>query len=461
MISGEAAAGCKIRGSAIPAIFPLTAMSTDPQATPRPLNREDYKTLSLSALGGTLEFYDFVIFVFFAVTISHLFFPPDMPEWMAQLQTLGIFAAGYLARPIGGIIIAHFGDRFGRKRMFALSVLLMSLPTFVIGILPTFESWGVAAPLLLLAMRMLQGAAIGGEMPGAWVFVAEHLPKERYGLGIGVLTSGITGGILLGSIVAIVINHVYTQQEVLDYAWRYPFILGGVFGFIAVYLRRFLSETPIFKELAAKRALASELPVKTVVREHRTACLLTAGMTWALSTTVVVVILMTPTLLQRLYHIPAPTALEANCVATLTLTLGCVLFGWLTDRIGTRPTMLIAWGGMAISAYWFYTGLAGIDASALMLRYGLIGLFCGAIVTMPILSTRAFPPVIRYSGLSFAYNVSYAVFGGLTPVLTQLWLQSDPLAPAHYVAATAVLAIVLAMAMPLAVHGWRPAPAAA
>lgn len=433
-------------------------MSTAAQASPRPLNREDYKTLSLSALGGTLEFYDFVIFVFFAVTISHLFFPPDMPEWMSQLQTLGIFAAGYLARPIGGIIIAHFGDRLGRKRMFALSVFLMSLPTLLIGLLPTYASIGVAAPLLLLLMRMLQGAAIGGEMPGAWVFVAEHLPKERYGLGIGVLTSGITGGILLGSIVAIVINRSYAAEEVLDFAWRIPFILGGVFGFVAVYLRRFLSETPIFKELAAKRALAYEMPVKTVIREHRLACMLTAGMTWALSTTVVVVILMTPTLLQRLYHIPATTALEANCVATLTLTLGCVLFGWLSDRIGTRATMVIAWGGLTLSVYWFYANLNGIAAEPLAWRYGLVGLFCGAIVTMPVLSTRAFPPAIRYSGLSFAYNVSYAIFGGLTPVLTQLWLQRDPMAPAHYVGATAVLAIVLALSVPLARHGWRPAP---
>ena len=432
-------------------------MSTATQATPRPLGRKDYKTLSLSALGGTLEFYDFVIFVFFAVTISHLFFPPDMPEWMAQLQTLGIFAAGYLARPIGGIIIAHFGDRLGRKRMFALSVFLMSLPTFVIGILPTYASIGVAAPLLLLLMRMLQGAAIGGEMPGAWVFVAEHLPKERYGLGIGVLTSGITGGILLGSIVAIVINRVYITEEVLDFAWRIPFILGGIFGFVAVYLRRFLSETPIFKELAAQRALANEMPVKTVIREHRLACLLTAGMTWALSTTVVVVILMTPTLLQRMYQIPATTALEANCLATLTLTLGCVVFGWMSDRFGTRPTMLIAWGGLALSAYWFYSNLAGISAFNLAWHYALIGLFCGAIVTMPIVSTRAFPPAIRYSGLSFAYNVSYAIFGGLTPVLTQLWLQRDPLAPAHYVAATAILAIILALSIPLARYGWRPA----
>ncbi|GAA5233180.1 MHS family MFS transporter [Verticiella sediminum] len=429
--------------------------SSDSHSVPRPLGREDYKTLGLSALGGTLEFYDFVIFVFFAVTISHLFFPPDMPDWLSQLQTLGIFAAGYLARPIGGIVIAHFGDRFGRKRMFTLSIFLMSLPTFVIGLMPTYEAIGVAAPLLLLLMRVLQGAAIGGEMPGAWVFVAEHVPRNRYGFGIGVLTAGITGGILLGSIMAIVINRAYTPSEVQGFAWRIPFIVGGVFGFVSVYLRRYLGETPIFKELAAKRELARELPVKTVIREHRGACMITAGLTWSLSTAVVVLILMTPTLLQKMHHIDAPAALEANCVATLTLTLGCVLWGWLTDRIGTRTTMMIAWGGLAISAYWFYLGLPGITPQALMLRYGVLGLFCGAIATMPIVATRAFPPAIRFSGLSFAYNVAYAIFGGLTPVLTQLWLQQDALAPAHYVAATAILAMVLAM-LPLSARGWLP-----
>lgn len=432
----------------------MTAIPMHPGPAPRPLNREDYKTLGLSALGGTLEFYDFVIFVFFTVTISHLFFPPGMPEWMSQLQTLGIFAAGYLARPVGGIVIAHFGDRLGRKKMFALSVFLMSLPTFVIGILPTYASIGIAAPLLLLLMRMLQGAAIGGEMPGAWVFVAEHVPRGRYGFGIGVLTAGITGGILLGSFMAIFINRAYSPEEVSDFAWRIPFLLGGVFGFISVYLRRFLDETPVFRELREQRQIADELPVRTVLREHRTACLMTAGLTWTLSTTVVVLILMTPTLLQKIHRIPTSTALEANSLATLGLSIGCILFGWLFDRLGTRPTAWLGLGGLVAAAYWFYTGLPGIEPAALMLRYAVLGVFCGAIVLTPILATRAFPPAIRFSGLSFAYNLAYALFGGLTPVLTQLWLQRDLLAPAHYVAATAVLGIALTWSA-LAVHGWR------
>lgn len=431
-------------------------MSNHPKAEAaeaRPLGREEYKTLSLSALGGTLEFYDFVVFVFFSVALGHLFFPPTMPDWMVQLQTLGIFAAGYLARPVGGIVIAHYGDKLGRKRMFSLSIFLMSAPTLMIGLLPTYETIGIAAPLLLLAMRILQGAAIGGEMPGAWVFVAEHVPKKHFGFGIGVLTSGICGGILLGSLVAIVINRQFTTEEIHDWVWRVPFILGGVFGLLSVYLRRFLSETPVFKELEATRAVAKELPVKTVLREHRAACILTAVLTWSLSTAVVVLILMTPVVLQKAYGISAATALEANCVATLMLVIGCVFFGWANDRFGTALSLLVSWGGLALSTYHFFSALPGITDGQLMLNYALMGFFVGAIATMPIVGVRAFPPVIRFSGLSFSYNVAYAVFGGLTPVLTQMWLQQDRMAAAHYIALVSVLAMAMAI-FPLATKGW-------
>ena len=126
----------------------------------RRLNRQDYKTLALAALGGALEFYDFIIFVFFAAVIGDLFFPADIPEWLRQLQTFGIFAAGYLARPLGGLIMAHFGDSQGRKKMFSLSILLMAVPTLAMGLLPTYASIGIAAPLLLLLLRMLQGCLL-------------------------------------------------------------------------------------------------------------------------------------------------------------------------------------------------------------------------------------------------------------------------------------------------------------
>ena len=152
------------------------------------LKRGDIKVLGLSALGGALEFYDFVIFVFFATVVGQLFFPPDIPEWLRQVQTFGIFAAGYLARPLGGIIMAHFGDTLGRKKMFTLSIFMMSLPTLLMGMLPTYAVIGMWAPLLLIILRLFQGAAVGGEVPGAWVFVSEHVAPRHNGLACGTLS---------------------------------------------------------------------------------------------------------------------------------------------------------------------------------------------------------------------------------------------------------------------------------
>ena len=430
-----------------------TGAATHAPAT-RPLNREDYKTLGLSALGGTLEFYDFVVFVFFSNVIGALFFPASMPDWMRQLQTLGIFAAGYLARPIGGILIAHFGDILGRKKMFTLSVFLMAVPTLIIGLLPTYASIGIAAPLLLLLMRVLQGAAIGGEMPGAWVFVAEHAPEKRYGFAIGALTSGITGGIFLGSIIGVWLNSTYSSAEIHDWAWRIPFILGGVFGLVSVYMRKFLHETPIFQELQARKQAAKEMPLKTILRDHRAASVLVALMTWVLSTAVVVVVLFTPSYLQKVFHIDATSAMKANAIATVTLTAGCVFWGWFSDKFGTRAAMVLGWGGMTVTTYIFYLGLPGTQAS-LIWSYALVGFFVGSISLLPVVGVRAFPPAVRFTGLSFAYNMAYAVFGGLTPMLVSVWQQADVMAPAHYVAAMGVLGVAIGF-WPLACKGWQP-----
>lgn len=170
-----------------------------------------------------------------------------------MLNTYGIFAAGYFFRPLGGVVMAHFGDLIGRKRLFSLSILLMALPTLMIGIMPTFESIGYAAPLLLLLMRVIQGIAIGGEIPAAWTFVSEHVPERRIGIANGLLTAGLSLGILLGALMSLFISLQFTEAEIKDWAWRVPFILGGIFGFVALYLRSYLKETPVFKAMQAKK----------------------------------------------------------------------------------------------------------------------------------------------------------------------------------------------------------------
>ena len=408
----------------------------------RPLNRQDYKTLSLAALGGALEFYDFIIFVFFAVVIGELFFPADIPEWLRQFQTFGIFAAGYLARPLGGIIMAHFGDLIGRKRMFTLSILLMALPTLMIGLLPTYAVLGIGAPLALLGLRILQGAAIGGEVPGAWVFVAEHVPARRVGLACGTLTAGLTAGILLGSLIATAVNKNLTPAEASEWGWRVPFLLGGIFGIVAMYLRRWLHETPVFAEMQANKALAEELPLKTVLRSHKGSVVISMLLTWLLSAGIVVVILMTPTYLQKVHGISPADALTANSLAILALTLGCIVYGRLIDALGSGPTFMLGSLLLAGSSYAFYHGLVA-GTEQLVPLYMLAGFAVGIVGAVPYVMVNAFPAIVRFSGLSFSYNVAYAIFGGLTPMLVTLWMKNDVLAPSHYVVSLSALGFAI------------------
>lgn len=421
--------------------MPATELTGVPRVTKRDLTRQDYKTLGLAALGGALEFYDFIIFVFFAPAIGQLFFPHDIPDWLRQLQTYGIFAAGYLARPLGGVILAHFGDLVGRKRMFSLSVLLMAVPTLLMGLLPTYDTIGIFAPVLLLLFRILQGAAVGGEVPGAWVFVAEHVPSRHIGYACGTLTAGLTAGILLGSLVATGINSRYSTTEVGAFAWRIPFLLGGVFGLFSVYLRRWLHETPVFAEMKAKKALAAEIPLKAVLRDHGRAVIVSMLLTWMLSAAIVVVILMTPSLLQKQFHLTPASTLFANSVATLCLTIGCIVAGSLAGWLGARCVIVV--GGLLLGACYFllYVRVAA-DVTSLPLFYGIAGFAVGVIGAIPNVMVCSFPAAVRFSGISFSYNVAYAIFGGLTPVLVSLMMKSNPLAPVVYVASICVLGAI-------------------
>ncbi|AVX91078.1 MFS transporter [Pseudomonas sp. VE 196-7] len=391
----------------------MTAQST---ARPAPFSRSDYKTLGLAALGGALEIYDFIIFVFFALTLSQLFFPPEMPEWLRLLQSFGIFVTGYLARPLGGILMAHFADRLGRKKVFSLSILMMALPCLLIGIMPTYAQIGYFAPLLLLALRILQGAAVGGEVPSAWVFVAEHAPAGHRGYALGFLQAGLTFGYLIGALTATFLAHVFSPAEILDYAWRYPFLLGGVFGVIGVYLRRWLSETPVFMAMEAQREARVELPLRTVLREHRLAMLPAMLLTCVLTSAVVVFVVITPTMMQKTFGMTASHTFALSALGIVFLNIGCVIAGLLVDRLGAWRTVMlyslllplgigVLYSCLIMGGYWI--GLA----------YAIAGLACGVVGAVPSVMVGLFPARIRVSGISFTYNIAYAAWASMTPLL--------------------------------------------
>ena len=391
-------------------------MTAQTDVRPAPFTRSDYKTLGLAALGGALEIYDFIIFVFFALTLSQLFFPPEMPEWLRLLQSFGIFVTGYLARPLGGILMAHFADRLGRKKVFSLSILMMALPCLLIGIMPTYAQIGYFAPLLLLALRILQGAAVGGEVPSAWVFVAEHAPVGHRGYALGFLQAGLTFGYLIGALAATFLAQVFTPEEILDYAWRYPFLLGGVFGVIGVWLRRWLSETPVFMAMQAKREAAVELPLRTVLREHRLAMLPAMILTCVLTSAVVVFVVITPTMMQKTFGMSASYTFGLSALGIVFLNVGCVLAGLLVDRIGAWRTVMLYSLLLPVGIAVLYSCLIN-GGSWIGLAYAIAGLCCGVVGAVPSVMVGLFPAHIRVSGISFTYNIAYAAWASITPLL--------------------------------------------
>lgn len=391
----------------------MTAQST---AKPAPFSRSDYKTLGLAALGGALEIYDFIIFVFFALTLSQLFFPPEMPEWLRLLQSFGIFVTGYLARPLGGILMAHFADKLGRKKVFSLSILMMALPCLLIGIMPTYAQIGYFAPLLLLALRILQGAAVGGEVPSAWVFVAEHAPSGHRGYALGFLQAGLTFGYLIGALTATFLAQVFTPAEILDYAWRYPFLLGGVFGVIGVYLRRWLSETPVFMAMEAQREARVELPLRTVLREHRLAMLPAMLLTCVLTSAVVVFVVITPTMMQKTFGMSASHTFALSALGIVFLNIGCVIAGLLVDRLGAWRTVMLYSLLLPLGIGVLY-GCLITGGQWVGLAYAVAGLACGVVGAVPSVMVGLFPARIRVSGISFTYNIAYAIWASITPLL--------------------------------------------
>jgi MFS family permease len=404
------------------------------------------KVLLLASVGSAFEFYDFVIYVFFASIIGKLFFPSSLADWSRQLQSYTIFAAGYIVRPLGGIVMAHFGDTRGRKHVFTLSLLLMALPTLSIGLLPTYTTIGIAAPILLLAMRLLQGMAIGGEAPGAWVFVAEHAKTGRAGFAVGLLTCGLCGGILLGSLVSIGMGLSFDSQQIAAGVWRVPFLIGGIFGLCSAMLRKWFSETEAFRQMHLYAEIARELPLRVVLRGHKRAVLSCIFATLLLTAAIVVVILMTPSLLEKTFSIPPAQVQFANLAGIAALCISTVVIGIMADRFCVRKVAVPMALLLTASTYALYL-CAGRAPSALLPLYVLAGLGAGVTTLVPIVMVRAFPPMVRFTGVAFSYNFAYAVFGGITPVVASTLAHIAPLGPAHFIAvasAVSVLAIVLA-----------------
>jgi len=397
---------------------------------------EQKKLLFLSSVGGVLEFYDFIIYALLASYISKEFFPAENSV-ISLIATFATFSIGYLARPIGGILFGHFGDKLGRKKTFTISILMMALSTFLIGIVPSYATIGIAAPLILTLLRIFQGLSVGGEIPGAIAYVSESIP-ERKGIANGIIFCSLINGLVLGSFIQAVITTSLTEAQMLAWGWRIPFFIGGLFGLLSYRFRRELKESPVFKQIENKTV---PFPLLTVF-QHKCVHAIAATFIVALGASLITLLfLFIPSYLSKVLHISASSYIWYNTAAIFFMSLLNIFFGALADKFNKKNLVMslsLLTLLLSLPIFGIYSAYFAFFAWALLASALLTGFAWGVI---PSLLSELFPAHIRYSGVAVSYNIGFAIFGGLTPLIATLLIYKTTLliSPGFYLVFTALL----------------------
>lgn len=396
--------------------------------------------ITAAMVGNSLEMYDFTLFAFLSPILSSLFFPSD-DKIASLIATLGTFAVGYFMRPLGAIFFGYIGDKRGRKKALTLSIILMALPTFFIGLLPTYETVGFIAPIALILLRLLQGFCAGGEYNGAGIFVVENVESHKAGFAGGMITASSAIGVLLGALVAA----FCTLKTMPPWAWRGAFLFGIVVGLIGFYIRRRLRDVYL-SEILEKKKQRSTFPLIEVIKSNPTAMLCTAGMA-AFSGIMFYMSMSYVSIFLTKFQMWQPSsALFVMSLGILCYILLAPFTGWLSDKIGVKKVMV---SGALVTLLCIYPFLVLLTSTTSIIHVIAAQLLLAASAAwfqgpMNLYMNRLFSPETRYSGLAFSYCTGMAIFGGTTPMISVGlidWIHS-PKAPAFYVIFGAIIAIV-------------------
>jgi MFS transporter, MHS family, proline/betaine transporter len=373
-----------------------------------------HRTIAAGAIGNVLEWYDFAVYGYFAASIGRAFFPQEDP--VAQvLAAFGIFAVGFLMRPVGGAVIGSIGDKFGRKVALTVSVAAMAVPTFLVGILPDYRVLGLAAPIILTLLRMVQGLSVGGEYTTSIIFIVERAPADRRAL-IGALgCCGAVGGILLGSATGALLTSFMSEAALADWGWRIPFLAGLLVGIAGIVLRRHVEETP-------RPARRANSPLLDTVRNHAPLLGRLAALSVFNSVGFYLMFVYIVSWLQFADGIAPARALEINSLSMALLLPVMVAMAWLSDRYGRRPVMLGAAALAVMGALPFFWLMHQPESGVIALGQLGFVLSVGAFIgVQPALMVEAVPAEIRCTAIALGYNVTLGLVGGLSP-LAATWL---------------------------------------
>ncbi len=393
-----------------------------------------------------LEWYDFAVYGTLAPILGKLFFPADDPT-ASLLAAFGVFAIGYAARPLGGIILGHIGDRMGRKPALILSVLMMGAGTTAIGVLPTHAEIGTAAAVLLVVLRILQGLSVGGEYPSSIVFLGEHAPPERRGYVASWPMFGSVVGFLLGSAFGALLRNLMSEAALEAWGWRLPFLFGAVIALCGVLFRRHMSEPPAF---AAAQPLTAA-PIVAAFRDHWRAIVQIIGLSLVNAVGFYLLWVYATSYLTDRMHVSTADALDINTLSLVVMMPAVTLSAILSDRIGRKPllyfvslgTLLLAW-----PLWWLMH-----HQSFLLILLGQVGfavLYGAGYAGLSAVMIEILPAGVRCSASAIGYNICLGLFGGTTPLVATYLVErtADDFAPAYYLMAAAVISLIATLSLP-------------
>ncbi len=388
------------------------------------------RVIAASFIGNALEFYDFTLYGVMSFILAKHFFPSEN-EFVSLINSFGAFAVGYLMRPFGALVFGYIGDKFGRKKALSTTIILMGLPTLVIGCLPGYETIGILAPIIIILSRLVQGICTGGEYNGAAIFALEHVGKNYPSFTGGL----ISGSCVVGAILATSLGAYVTKPTMPEWAWRIPFFLGAIISLLGYFIRKKLSETPEFKKITPSKGLNFLELISTYYKPFISSFVI-GSFNGALTYTLFAFLNV---YLHKYLNIPLNEAMQNNLYGLAAFMLGCPLMGFMMDKIGRRRFItlasLIILGGV-YPLFIAYTSNAG-NIGNLWLPQIILGLFVASIAgTAHGFIQNLFPTKHRYKGVSFSFSLGIGVVGGITPIILLKLINhtNDLLMPAYYIA---------------------------
>jgi MFS family permease len=381
----------------------------------KPPMNNNKRLLFLISLGSILEYYDYAIFIYLAPVIGHELIPVQN-QLINLILSYAIFAVGAFFRPFGGLVFSHFGDTRGRSRVFIYTILFMALPTLAIAFIPPIAKIGVLATVLLITFRILQGVAIGGEVPGSIVFGYETAPMQRKALSSSIVVMGTNIGFFLASMVCMILAGLHLSFG----SWRLAFVLGGIFGFISYFLRKSLTETTAF--IQYKESIAhEEVPLNILFKKHKKSVLQLIAIGGFLASVLAVFTFYMPVYLSTFYHFPMPKLMEFNSFTIIIFIIGSLIAG-IFDQYFAKGFFLIFIPIFTILVFALFKTYPLLNLNQIFVIHIAvllsIGIVCGR---LPVLCATFFPVQVRYTGVAFVYNISFGIIAGSTQMFLT-WL---------------------------------------